>query len=242
MAVLEPSNTELIRPPYRPVLSAASLPGTEEYSDLVEARHLNVPILEPTWYAAHGKRIFDVVASTLLAVLLVPLLAIAAMVVVLSIGRPLLYGQLRVGKNGRPFKIFKYRSMRSEPVIDLTDSSSTMGLVVDVDNRTTTATRILRAMSFDELPQIFNVMRGTMSLVGPRPEVWSIAAVDGLIDHPRNQVRPGMTGPWQISPERKGEIVDGVELDLSYVAKMSFRQDLSILLRTPLAVARSYTE
>ncbi|MEE9416567.1 MAG: sugar transferase [Acidimicrobiales bacterium] len=238
MAVLEPSNTELVHPHYMPTLRTGSL---AEFGDLVEVRHLSVPILEPTWYATRGKRLFDVVASTLLAVLMVPFLAIAAIIVVLSLGRPLFYGQLRVGRNGRPFKIFKYRSMRTEPVIDLTDGSP-MGLVVDVDNRTTSATRIMRALSLDELPQIFNVMRGTMSLVGPRPEVWSIAAADGLIDHPRNQVKPGMTGLWQISPKRQGEIVDGVELDLSYVSRMSLRQDLSILLRTPLAVARSYTE
>ncbi len=229
MAALEPLDPEL----------------KTEYRIAETPRHLGVSLLEPTWYATVGKRIFDLVVGSLLAVVLLPLLALSAVVVLLSVGRPMFYRQVRVGAGGRPFRIIKFRTMTAEPVIDLTDSrvaDGPVGLVVDTQNRTTRATRLLRRLSLDELPQIFNVLRGEMSLVGPRPEVWALAAEAGLINHARNQVKPGMTGLWQISPERRGEIADGVQLDLDYVASVSLRTDLAVLLRTPMAVLASNTE
>lgn len=235
MAVLEPSESELVQP------RQPDYPPSYNERVLTSPRSLATPALAPTWYATRGKRIFDVVVGLIIAVAIVPLLALAALVVVLSIGRPLFYRQLRVGEYGRPFRILKYRTMRAEPVIDLTNRAN-MGLVVDVRDRTTAGSRMLRALSLDELPQIFNVLSGKMSLVGPRPEVWGKAAQHGLVDHPRNQVKPGMTGLWQISPERRGDIIDGVMLDLEYVQTVSLRTDLGILLRTPRAVLRSDTE
>lgn len=235
MAVTEPSNTELVQP------STTEFPLSFNERVLTSPRSLATPALAPTWYATTGKRVFDIVVGSLIAVAIVPFLALAAVIVVLSIGRPLFYRQLRVGEFGRPFRILKYRTMRPEPVIDLTEGNS-VGLVVDVHDRTTAGSRMLRALSLDELPQIFNVLSGKMSLVGPRPEVWGKAAQHGLVDHPRNQVKPGMTGLWQISPERRGDIIDGVMLDLEYVQTVSLVTDLKILLRTPLAVLRSDTE
>ncbi len=242
MAVLEPSNPELVQRRKNPPTDLLDLYRLEQFEHGVDARtYPGLATLAPTWYATKGKRIFDVVVGVILAIVMMPLLALAALVVVLSIGRPLFYRQLRVGENGRPFRIIKYRTMRPEPIIDLTDGKA-VGLVVDVEPRTTFGSRLLRSLSLDELPQIFNVIRGEMSLVGPRPEVWGIAAHEGLIQHPRNQVKPGMTGLWQISPERRGDIIDGVELDLSYVQRVGLRTDLAILLRTPMAVLRSDTE
>lgn len=235
MAVTEPSNPELGQ--------ASTTEFFPPFNDrvLTSPRSLATPALAPTWYATKGKRAFDLVGGSLIAVAILPLLALAALIVVLSIGRPLFYRQLRVGEYGRPFRILKYRTMRPEPVIDLTKGTN-VGLVVDVHDRTTAGSRMLRSLSLDELPQIFNVLSGKMSLVGPRPEVWGKAAQHGLVDHPRNQVKPGMTGLWQISPERRGDIIDGVMLDLEYVQTVSFLTDLRILLRTPLAVLRSDTD
>lgn len=191
----------------------------------------------PSRYSRWGKRTLDLLIAVPLMLVIAPVLALAAGVVLVSLGRPIIYKQRRVGRGGHPFEIIKLRTMKPETRIDLSDDEP----VVELVDRTTAATRILRKLSLDEFCQLWNVIRGDMSLVGPRPEVWTKAVRHGLVAHARNQVRPGMTGAWQITPARVGDIRDGVQHDLDYIENVSLVADLNILAHTPAAVVRSDT-
>ncbi len=191
----------------------------------------------PSRYLQWGKRFLDLLIAVPLMLVIAPVLALAAGVVLVSLGRPIIYKQRRVGRGGHPFEIIKLRTMKPETRIDLIDEEPVLELV----DRTTAATRILRKLSLDEFCQLWNVIRGEMSLVGPRPEVWTKAVGHGLVAHPRNQVRPGMTGAWQITPARVGDIRDGIQHDLDYIESISLSGDLGILARTPAAIVRSDT-
>ncbi len=107
------------------------------------------------------------------------------------------------------------------------------------DPRHTRLGRVLRKLSIDELPQLWNVIRGDMSLVGPRPEFRAIAEQHGILDHPRHEVRPGMTGPWQVSTNRPGYVHENVHLDAQYVQDLTYTTDIKIILRTFLVVIRA---
>ena len=217
--------------------------------DPSERRHLRLVIDEPvvtptapastnTAYAQWGKRVLDVLIAVPLLLVVLPVLLIGALVVLVTLGRPIMYRQRRVGRGGHPFEIIKLRTMKPEAIVDVTGAEA----VVDVTERTTPATRILRRLSLDEFSQLWNVIRGEMSLVGPRPEVWTKAVRHGLVAHQRNQVRPGMTGAWQVTPARNGEICDGVEHDLGYIESLSLKTDVGILAKTPAAIVRSDTD
>ena len=132
---------------------------------------------------------------------------------------------------GRPFKIYKIRTMHTAaPKYALHPKSS-------ADPRTFRVGRWLRRLSIDELPQLWNVLRGEMGLVGPRPELLEIAEEHGLMDHPRHTIRPGMTGPWQVSKNRPGLVHENVHLDVRYVEHVSLLGDLKIILQTVAVLA-----
>ncbi len=196
------------------------------------------PVSTQSGYARWGKRAIDILIAVPMLLLVLPILIIGALVVLLTLGRPIIYRQRRVGRGGHPFEIIKLRTMKPEATVDLSGDEA----VLDVTDRTTPATRILRRLSLDEFSQLWNVIRGEMSLVGPRPEVWTKAVRHGLVAHQRNQVRPGMTGAWQISPARNGEIRDGVEHDLRYIESVTLANDVRILSKTPAAIIRSETD
>lgn len=189
-----------------------------------------------TLYERRFKRPLDVLLGCLGATLALPLGLTIAFAIRVGLGPGVLYSQQRVGLNGEPFTIWKFRTMqpdrrtgREEPVqLDRRRQHKSQA-----DPRHTGLGGWLRRMSLDELPQLANVIRGDMSLVGPRPEVVSVARDRGYIDHVRHQVRPGLTGPYQTSPlRRSGDLRDGLELDTAYVASLSFRHDVWFLLRT----------
>ncbi len=193
-------------------------------------------------YENSVKPLFDrAVAVVLLAALAPAFLLVCALVRTSAGPGPVLYSQRRVGRDGEPFRIFKFRTMRNDrrsegreryagPDRRFTHKS-------DNDPRHTGFGRWMRATSIDELPQLINIVRGEMSLVGPRPELLAIAARGGYLDHPRHLVRPGMTGPYQVSSMRSSNrLADGLELDRRYVADVSLRNDLKYLLLTPWAV------
>ncbi len=166
-----------------------------------------------------------------------PLAAAIAAAVRVGLGKPVLYEQQRVGENGELFTIYKFRTMRPDrrqTVIDLPDGHDRRnGHKRDDDPRHTGLGRRLRQLSLDELPQIINVLRGEMSLVGPRPEMPEIAEERGYLNHIRHQVKPGMTGPYQTSDLRlNGDLRDGLHLDAEYVFNVSLRNDVHYLLRT----------
>jgi lipopolysaccharide/colanic/teichoic acid biosynthesis glycosyltransferase len=199
-------------------------------------------------YQRTGKRVFDVAASGAGLAALWPLLALCALLVRLSSRGPIFYRQLRVGRGGVPFCMLKFRSMRTtaEPGRQITISG---------DTRVTTAGRFLRASKLDELPQLWNVFTGDMSLVGPRPEVPSYVASYTAEQRRVLEVRPGITDPASIAyrheesvlatsndPEcfyREVVMPDKLLLNLKYLQAISFRNDLQLLLGTFLAIFRA---
>jgi lipopolysaccharide/colanic/teichoic acid biosynthesis glycosyltransferase len=162
-----------------------------------------------------------------------PLLGLAALVVKLEDGGPVFYRQLRVGKDGRDFELLKLRTM----VVDAERQGA--GYAVDRDDpRITRAGRVLRRLSIDELPQLWNVLRGEMSLVGPRPTLRY--QVDRYDERQRSRldVKPGLTGWAQVNGRASLPWDERIELDIWYVEHRSTRLDLKILVRTPVALFR----
>lgn len=187
------------------------------------------------------KRVIDVVGAGLLVVLLLPLLTVAAASIVIADRGPVFYRQERVGRNGRVFRMWKFRSMvvgADEMVSDHLDANVNDGLLFKLrdDPRVTPVGRVLRRLSIDELPQLLNVLTGEMSLVGPRPLPVDPTEFDAAADR-RHAVRPGITGPWQVSGANGLSYADMVALDLDYVARWSLRRDVVLLARTLPAVA-----
>jgi lipopolysaccharide/colanic/teichoic acid biosynthesis glycosyltransferase len=183
-----------------------------------------------------GKRALDIAASALLVVLLVPVLVVVAAAVWMGDRGPVLYRQRRVGMGGRPFDILKFRSMHvgaDRLVSDLTGHNVTDGLLFKVRNdpRVTPVGRVIRRWSLDELPQLWNVLRGDMSLVGPRPLAAEPDAF-GHLDHLRHRVPPGITGFWQVAGGNELSYRDMIELDLDYIDRWSLGLDLRVLLAT----------
>jgi exopolysaccharide biosynthesis polyprenyl glycosylphosphotransferase len=189
------------------------------------------------------KRGFDLVGATLLLVAMAPAMAAIALAVRLDSPGPLLFRQLRIGRGGEPFRIFKFRTMvdgadsLKEGLRDLNEADGLFK--IDNDPRVTRVGRTLRRTSLDELPQIFNVVLGQMSLVGPRPLV---ADEDGRIHGVRRgrlRLTPGMTGQWQVSGSARVPLEDMVKLDHLYVSNWTLWGDIKILLRTvPYVLSR----
>ena len=189
------------------------------------------------------KRLFDLLASSLLIVCLSPVLAFIAVTVRLTSTGPVLFRQERVGINGSRFNMLKFRSMvvNAEELLEnlqaqQRDKGNSVLFKMANDPRITPIGRILRRFSLDELPQLFNVLNGTMSLVGPRPPLESEVNQYDPHVHRRFLVKPGITGLWQVSGRSNLSWEDTVRLDLYYVENWSIVGDLSILWRTAKAV------
>jgi lipopolysaccharide/colanic/teichoic acid biosynthesis glycosyltransferase len=178
-----------------------------------------------------GKRLFDLAAASAGLAFTSPLLALSALAVKLEDGGPVLYRQTRVGKDGVDFELVKLRTM----VVGAERIGA--GWAVDRgDPRITRAGRVLRKLSLDELPQLWNVVRGEMSIVGPRPTLrYQVDRYDERQLH-RLDVLPGITGWAQIHGRAALPWAERIELDLWYVEHRSAALDLKILLRTPLAL------
>lgn len=191
------------------------------------------------------KRTFDLVGATLSLVVLGPLMACVAVAVRLHDKGPILFRQTRVGRDGHLFECLKFRSMvvdaeaRLGGVAHLQDDSDHVLFKAIRDPRITPIGRFIRRYSIDELPQLINVIRGDMSLVGPRPALPAEVRRYEVDVHRRLHVRPGMTGLWQVSGRSDLSWDDTVRLDLYYVDNWSIVQDLAIMLRTVEAVLRS---
>jgi len=190
-----------------------------------------------------GKRLLDVSVALLTLLVLLPLLLLTALAIFLEDRGPVLYRQHRVGFRGREFSIYKFRSMvrdADRQVIDLRERNMTDGLLFKIhrDPRVTRVGRLIRRTSIDELPQLLNVVRGQMSLVGPRPLPVSPDDFD-VADDRRHAVRPGITGFWQVSGGPALGYRDMIDLDLTYIRDWSLALDLRIMARTvPALVSR----
>jgi lipopolysaccharide/colanic/teichoic acid biosynthesis glycosyltransferase len=191
------------------------------------------------------KRSMDLVLSAIGLILLAPFFVVASAAIIIDSGWPPLYTQERIGVMGRPFRMWKFRSMRRGahelrstllsrnqapfPVFKLRD-----------DPRVTRVGRWLRRSSLDELPQLLNILRGDMSFVGPRPPLREEVAEYDDRALRRLDIRPGLTGTWQIERRRRDDISfdEWVDMDLRYIERWRLRDDVRVMLRTVAAVLR----
>jgi sugar transferase EpsL len=171
-----------------------------------------------------GKRLFDVIVAVTSIIILSPLFLILALLVRLRIGRPVLFWQKRPGYKTRPFRIVKFRSM--------TDARDGRGALLPDALRLTPFGRWLRSVSLDELPELYNILRGEMSFVGPRPLLMEYLPLYSPGQMRRHDVHPGLTGWAQINGRNIISWQDRFDLDVWYVDHRSFWLDLRILLRT----------
>jgi lipopolysaccharide/colanic/teichoic acid biosynthesis glycosyltransferase len=183
------------------------------------------------------KRIFDLLFGFLALILTVPIIALSALMVYLEDGAPVIFRQKRIGKDGCVFEMFKIRTMvknaeQLSSQVGKYDSDGKLIYKIKDDPRVTRVGRVLRRFSIDELPQLFNVLAGTMSLVGPRPEIPHLLKEYEPWQHQRFSVLPGMTGWWQINSRNIQPMRLHIEDDLYYIQNSSIWLDLQIIVRT----------
>jgi lipopolysaccharide/colanic/teichoic acid biosynthesis glycosyltransferase len=199
--------------------------------------------VQTTW----SKRILDTTIALIALLLATPIMVVVAMLIRTTSAGPVLFRQTRIGAGGRTFEMLKFRTMRQGSrddlhrayVKDLLDGAATQqdGLFkLHNDPRITPVGRLLRKLSLDELPQLFNVLRGEMSLVGPRPSLpWELRMFPAWA-YRRLEVLPGLTGLWQVGGRNRLTMLQGLELDVEYVDQHSLWLDLRILAKTPIAL------
>jgi exopolysaccharide biosynthesis polyprenyl glycosylphosphotransferase len=222
---------------WSPAVASSSGAGTTAGSSTVLAAHL-----QPRgFYLRFGKRLFDVVGSALAILAHSPLLLLAAVAIRIESRGPVFYRSTRIGKNGRPFTFLKLRSMvdgadrTRHHVTHLNEADGPVFKIAN-DPRVTRVGRFLRVTSIDEIPQFINVLRGEMSLVGPRPPLPAEVAQYEPWQLRRLDVLPGITCLWQISGRSRIGFQEWMRLDLEYIKHRSLGLDLKILLRTIPAV------
>ena len=191
-------------------------------------------------YNRFWKRLFDLVIAILLLVILAPLLLMVAMLICLDSPGGIFFKQTRIGKNGRYFTMWKFRSMirNADQQKHKLNNEMAGGVLFKVkrDPRITRVGRVIRRLSIDELPQLWNVVIGDMSIVGPRPALPDEVVRYNSHQRQRLNITPGITCFWQIAGRSEISFPQQVELDLYYIANQSFRTDMLILLRTIPAV------
>jgi lipopolysaccharide/colanic/teichoic acid biosynthesis glycosyltransferase len=186
-------------------------------------------------------RVLDVFLAIIVSLVLLPLFALLALAVRLDSAGPVLFAQNRVGRDGREFRFFKFRSMQADAEVQrlgLEGRNERSGPVFKIrrDPRVTRVGRILRKYSLDELPQLLNVLRGDMTLVGPRPALPAEVARYTPRQRQRLHVTPGLTGLWQVSGRASLSFERSIELDLFYIQRQSLWLNLRILALTVPAV------
>lgn len=202
---------------------------------------IGAPILTSTSVAA--KRILDTVGSFVLIALFAPLMIAIAIAIKLESKGPVFFSQTRAGRGNSSFQLIKFRSMyvdaeqRKADVAELNEASDGVMFKIREDPRVTRVGRFIRRFSLDELPQLFNVLMGQMSLVGPRPLIFpETAALEKDWHLRRLELRPGLTGPWQVYGRSQSPFQEMVRFDYQYVAGWSLARDIEILLATLPAV------
>ncbi len=228
-----------VMPPMRAMLGTA-----------VQLNHIaEMPVIEygtwgTSWSTMALKRVVDICLSVIGLIVLAPLMLVVAAAVRFSSEGPALFRQVRAGRNGKPFKILKFRTMchdaeeRINEVISPDELTEPMFKLRE-DPRVTKVGRYLRRTSLDELPQLFNVLRGDMSLVGPRPEELWLVERYGETQRFRLLMRPGLTGPMQVHGRGELNFQERLAVEREYVENYSIRKDLKILLRTISIVWRA---
>jgi len=217
-------------------------PGVE-LNRLAELPVLDFRFSDPPRSTMAMKRAMDIAISATMLLLLSPMLALIAIAILIDTGRPVLFRQRRAGEEGKPFTMLKFRTMvvdaeqRLPELIDVASLDQPAFKIRD-DPRVTRVGRFLRRMSLDELPQLINVLRGDMSLVGPRPEEVAIVALYDERQRGRLAVKPGVTGPMQVYGRSDLTFEERLAMERDYLDNLSLLTDLAILLRTPRAIVR----
>jgi lipopolysaccharide/colanic/teichoic acid biosynthesis glycosyltransferase len=204
-----------------------------------------VPQVPPadSLYVRFCKPVIDHVAAAVILLLALPLILVVAATVLLTLGRPVLYRQRRVGQGGEVFRVWKFRTMLPDRRVSEhpVDVDRRVCHKREDDPRHTRVGTVLRRWRLDELPQLVNILSGSMSLVGPRPELVEVVSRYQPWQHRRHAVKPGLTGLWQVStPTFSGLMHENTHVDLDYIDRIGLRTDVRILLRTVRCVlARS---
>jgi lipopolysaccharide/colanic/teichoic acid biosynthesis glycosyltransferase len=189
------------------------------------------------------KRAMDISVSGAMLILISPLLLVAGAAILLDSGRPVFFRQRRAGKDGASFTMVKFRTMvadaenRLSELVDLSKLDEPAFKIPD-DPRVTRVGRLLRRTSIDELPQLWNVLRGQMSLVGPRPEEEAVVELYDERQRGRLAIKPGLTGPMQVYGRSDLTFEERLAMERDYLDNLSILTDLQILLRTPRAIVR----
>ncbi len=176
------------------------------------------------------KRGFDICAATLALVVFSPVIAAVSVMVLVTMGRPIFFRQIRPGLDGKPFEIIKFRSMRDE-----TDAK---GNPLSDEQRLTKFGDMIRDYSLDELPQLINILKGDMSIVGPRPLLYDFFPYYTAQEMRRHEMKPGVTGPAQVNGRNNLNWDDRLKMDVDYVDNWSLWLDLKIILKTVLVVLK----
>ena len=190
------------------------------------------------------KRILDVLVASILLIVLSPVMAIAALAIRLDSPGPVIFKQTRIGKNHKPFTFYKFRSMyhkvdtavHQQFVKNLINGAAPEAYKLKGDRRITRVGAIIRKTSIDELPQLFNVLNGTMSMVGPRPPIPYEVAEYKDWHHRRLTVAPGITGLWQVQGRSLVAFDDMVKMDIAYGERRSILLDVALIVQTIPAV------
>jgi len=197
-----------------------------------------------TGYQNLVKRAFDLCVAAFCLVLASPLFALIAIMIWLDSRGPIFFRQVRVGENGRPFNMYKFRSMvpdaekRLPELVRIEELREPVFKIQD-DPRVTRVGRVLRRTSLDELPQLFNVLKGDMSMVGPRPEELQVVKHYKLWHRKRLSIKPGITGPMQVAGRGELPLDERIRLELAYISRYSILEDVKYLLKTLPAVCRA---
>ncbi len=185
---------------------------------------------KPTFYEKYVKRFFDVILSLFALILLSPVMLIVAILVRTKLGSPVIFCQERPGKNERIFKLYKFRSM--------TDKRDEKGELLPDEVRLTKFGKLLRSTSLDELPELWNILRGDMSIVGPRPLLVKYLPLYNEVQKHRHDVRPGLTGWAQVHGRNTISWEEKFEYDVWYVEHLSFAIDVKTVFLTVKKVFR----
>ena len=210
-------------------------------------RHHNIQLRMVLWHltirsSSFFKRLMDIVLSILAIIAFSPVFLITALLVKITSPGPIIFSQVRVGRYGRHFKFYKFRSMyidaeaRKAELMKLNESGDGVIFKMKRDPRITPVGRFIRKFSIDELPQLFNVLLGDMSLVGPRPPLPSEVRTYTLEERKRLNITPGITCLWQVSGRSELPFSKQIALDKEYIASRSAWKDFLILLKTIPAI------
>jgi exopolysaccharide production protein ExoY len=208
---------------------------------------IEIPVAGRQPLGSKAKRLMDILVATLALILAAPIMLVIAAFILAADGRPVIFAHRRIGFAGRPFDCYKFRTMRPDAsevlqkyLADNPDGAREWRerKKLKHDPRITLFGKLLRVSSLDELPQFFNVLRGDMSCVGPRPIVAEELPLYGTSVSDYLSARPGITGLWQVSGRSSIGYAERVALDSRYVRNWSLHRDLLILLRTAFAVVR----